>query len=73
MVQPTGSPPELRPAAGFCSHWIGVERRYCRGREGVRRYVPGYRCQLHTPNAVRGLPEAPAGPGIPAYRKAGER
>ncbi|MFE3378375.1 hypothetical protein [Streptomyces anulatus] len=30
-----------------------------------RRYVIGWRCDLHTPSAVRGLPEPPPGPGWP--------
>lgn len=51
-----------------CTHWIGSENRYCHATEAVRRYVVGYRCPAHTPNALRGMPEAPPGPGIPAYR-----
>lgn len=31
----------------------------------ARRYVTGYRCDRHTPNALRGLPEPPPGPGWP--------
>lgn len=53
-----------------CTHWVGAETRYCHATEAVRRYVVGYRCPAHTPNALRGLPEAPPGPGIPAYREA---
>ncbi|MEU5284160.1 hypothetical protein AB0G97_09085 [Streptomyces sp. NPDC020755] len=30
-----------------------------------RRYVIGWRCDLHTPSAVRSLPEPPPGPGWP--------
>lgn len=60
-----------RPASGVCSHWIGAESRYCHVAEGVRHYLPGHRCPAHTPRALRGLPEFPPGPGIPAYRRAG--
>jgi hypothetical protein len=31
----------------------------------ARLYVCGWRCDKHTPNALRGLPEAPPGPGWP--------
>ncbi|MFI7239314.1 hypothetical protein [Streptomyces cyaneofuscatus] len=31
----------------------------------ARRYVPGWKCDRHTPNALRGLPEPPPGPGWP--------
>jgi hypothetical protein len=44
-----------------CAHWIGAEQRHCRAIEGVRPYITG----------LRGLPEVPPGPGIPAYRKTG--
>jgi hypothetical protein len=57
---------QLRPE---CEHWIGAEQRHCREADGVRLYVPGRRCPAHTPNALRGLPEPPPGPGIPAFRK----
>lgn len=45
------TPPDTRPAAGACSHWVGAELRYCRATEGVRRYVQGYRCPPHVPGA----------------------
>lgn len=51
-----------------CGHWIGVDRRYCRVREGLRRF-PGLRCPVHTPAALAGRPEAPAGPGWPIHRQ----
>lgn len=54
----------------ICAHWIGGEQRHCHATEGVRQYIPGFRCPLHTPRALRGLPEFPPGPGIPAYREA---
>lgn len=57
---------ETRPE---CRHWIGAESRHCREVDGVRRYLPGLRCPAHTPNALRGLPEVPPGPGWPIYRK----
>jgi hypothetical protein len=30
-----------------------------------RLYLCGWRCTLHTPRALRGLPEIPPGPGWP--------
>ena len=51
-----------------CRHWIGAEGRYCRSGDGVRRYLPGYRCRLHTPAAVKGRPEPRPGPGWPTPR-----
>lgn len=50
---------------GRCTHWIGAEHRYCREADGVRAFLPGPRCPAHTPNALRGLPETPPGPGRP--------
>ncbi|MBE4790709.1 hypothetical protein HW846_46555 [Streptomyces sp. NE06-02F] len=49
-----------------CGHWIGAEQRHCREADGVRPYLTGLRCPLHTPRALRGLPEFPPGPGWPA-------
>ena len=49
-----------------CGHWIGAEGRYCGAPHGVRLYLTGLRCPDHTPNALRGLPEVPPGPGLPA-------
>lgn len=49
-----------------CAHWLGAEQRHCRAVEGVRPYLTGLCCPLHTPRALRGLPEFPPGPGIPA-------
>ena len=57
---------ETRPE---CGHWIGPERRHCKEVDGVRLYIPGRRCPAHTPNALRGLPETPPGPGWPAHRE----
>lgn len=31
----------------------------------TRRYVCGWRCDLHTPAAEQGRPESPPGPGWP--------
>lgn len=56
-----------RPTDGSCSHWSGA--RYCRQTEGVRYFLPGHRCPVHTPNALRGMPEPPSGPGIPTYNR----
>ncbi|WP_371579427.1 hypothetical protein [Streptomyces sp. NBC_01314] len=47
-----------------CRHWIGSERRHCRAVDGIRPYIQGLRCPLHTPNALAGKPEAPPGPGL---------
>ncbi|MCQ4043845.1 hypothetical protein ACFOSC_26650 [Streptantibioticus rubrisoli] len=55
-----------RPA-NPCGHWDGPERRYCGATDGVRRYVIGHRCPLHTPAALQGKPEPPEGPGWPAH------
>ncbi len=62
-------PPDERPTDGSCSHWVGAELRYCRATDGVRFFVPGHRCPAHTPNALKGLPEVPAGPGWPIHRQ----
>ncbi|WP_225840271.1 hypothetical protein [Streptomyces sp. NK08204] len=32
----------------------------------ARPFPCGWRCNRHTPNALHGLPEIPAGPGMPA-------
>ena len=60
-----------RPPAGQCSHWVGAQSRYCQLRDGVRRFVPGFRCPAHTPNALVGKPEIPSGPGWPSFRREG--
>lgn len=49
-----------------CGHWIGDEHRRCGATDGVRPYLTGPCCPLHTPNALKGLPEVPPGPGMPA-------
>lgn len=48
-----------------CGHWIGVEGRHCKEADGVRLFIVGDRCPAHSPNALKGLPEAPPGPGAP--------
>jgi hypothetical protein len=35
----------------------------------ARLYPCGWRCALHTPNALAGKPEAPPGPGWPIHRQ----
>lgn len=45
------------PAVPECAHWIGAERRHCRSAEDVRPFLTGLACPLHTPSAIRGLPE----------------
>lgn len=52
-----------------CQHWIGPEDRHCRSGDRVRRYITGYRCAIHTPNALQGKPEIPPGPGWPIHRE----
>lgn len=54
------------PPAKECQHWIGADRRHCRSVENVRLYLTGLCCPAHTPNALKGLPEVPPGPGWPA-------
>ncbi len=54
------------PASRECGHWIGAEHRYCRSGDGLRPYVIGVRCPLHTPAALARKPEPQAGPGLPA-------
>jgi hypothetical protein len=49
----------------LCGHWIGAEQRHCDSADHVRHFLPGHRCQIHTPNALKGLPEVPPGPGRP--------
>jgi hypothetical protein len=49
-----------------CGHWIGAEHRRCGSTDDVRPYLTGPCCPAHTPNAVKGLPEVPPGPGLPA-------
>lgn len=55
-----------QPPARECRHWVGDEQRHCRAIEGVRLYLTGLCCPLHTPNALQGKPEVPPGPGWPA-------
>lgn len=49
-----------------CGHWIGTEHRHCGTTRDVRPYLTGPCCPAHTPNAIKGLPEVPPGPGLPA-------
>lgn len=68
--RPPVEPVSKRPVAGVCGHWLGAEFRYCRATEGVRRYITGFCCPLHTPRALQGLSEIPPGPGWPIHRRA---
>jgi hypothetical protein len=36
------------------------------GLDRPRLFPAGWRCSRHTPNAIRGLPELPPGPGLSA-------
>lgn len=58
----------VRPTDGSCSRWLGD--RYCRAAD-TRYFAVGHRCSAHTPAALAGQPEPPAGPGIPAYQQQG--
>lgn len=49
-----------------CAHWIGAERRRCRAVAGVRLFLIGLCCPLHTPAALAGKPEAPSTSSLPA-------
>lgn len=53
----TGKPPACE--------WRRVEPHALRY---ARLYPSGWWCERHTPNAQRGLPEAPPGPGWPIHR-----
>ncbi|OYP17020.1 hypothetical protein CFC35_23005 [Streptomyces sp. FBKL.4005] len=50
-------------AAGLC----GI--RAAEHAPGSRLYPCGWRCALHTPNALAGRPETPPGPGWPIHRQ----
>jgi hypothetical protein len=56
----------VRPADGSCSRWLGAA--YC-GATETHYFAVGHRCRAHTPAALAGQPEPPAGPGIPAYQR----
>lgn len=63
--QSVGKRPHLmgcQLSAPTCRHWLGAESRYCGAPVGVRPYLPGPRCPLHTPAALAGHPEPPADP-----------
>lgn len=47
---------------------IGGEEGRCQSEDALTYFSEGWRCPLHTHNALRGLPELKPGPGIPAYR-----
>lgn len=64
---------DTAPGRPACDHWIGAERRYCRETGNVRRFIPGLRCPIHTPNALSGRSEVPAGPGWPIHRQQEEQ
>ncbi|MFJ5638688.1 hypothetical protein [Streptomyces sp. NPDC093223] len=53
--------PDEANTVPVCAHWIGAEQRHCHSPDHVRAYLTGLCCPLHTPNALRGLPE----PGTP--------
>lgn len=47
-----------------CGHFIGTEDRHCHGTEGVRVFLVGYRCKIHTPAALKGEAEPPSAVAI---------
>ncbi|WP_411084812.1 hypothetical protein [Streptomyces sp. cmx-18-6] len=49
-----------------CRHWIGAELRRCGATSGVRPFLVGPCCPLHTPAALAGRPEAPETTSLPA-------
>ncbi|MFJ1650053.1 hypothetical protein ACIOC2_01295 [Streptomyces sp. NPDC088337] len=55
--------PQIPGVDGVCGHRTGPHT------PGTRLYPCGYRCALHTPNALAGRPEAPPGPGWPVHRQ----
>lgn len=58
-------PPAPRPPVP-CRYWIAAQRTYC-GALPTRPYVPGHRCDEHSPAAVAAAvrPESPTkGKGI---------
>ncbi|MGW7598156.1 hypothetical protein [Streptomyces antimycoticus] len=68
ITPPTGVPDPNRPPRTECGHWVGAETRYCRAKDGLRYFQPGMRCPNHTPAALAGSAEPPAGPGWPSQR-----
>ncbi|MFF7901216.1 hypothetical protein ACFZCV_20825 [Streptomyces sp. NPDC007920] len=55
---------DRRPGVdGACGHVTGPHA------PDTRLYPCGWRCALHTPNALAGRPEAPPGPGWPVHRQ----
>jgi hypothetical protein len=49
-----------------CRHWIGAEQRHCKATDGVRPFLVGPCCPLHTPAALAGKDEAPSTSSLPA-------
>lgn len=49
-----------------CTRWVGAVER-C-GGEAIGRWEAGWRCCAHSPAALAGEPEPPAGPGWVRYR-----
>lgn len=67
-MKTTTTPPEIT-SQPECGHWIGADGRYCGAVDGVRRYIPGFRCPAHTPATLQGKPEPQPGPGWPSLRE----
>jgi hypothetical protein len=63
VATPTPGRPARDVQRPECRHWIGEEEV-----DGVRLYIPGHRCPDHTPSALQGKAEPPAGPGWPIFR-----
>jgi len=65
--------PRARLLGTLCRHWLGEQGRWCGGGEGVRAYVVGPRCRLHTPAALAGRPEPEELPARAADAPRGQR
>lgn len=73
MTGPAPSADWLTRYGRPCGHWIGSEGRVCEATP-TKHFLPGARCQAHTPAALAGRPEPRPDPAtsIPALRaKAG--
>lgn len=51
----------------YCDH-LKTREVECGSTTDLRPFNHGLRCPVHTPQALKGEPELPSGPGIPAYR-----
>lgn len=56
----------------WCKGLIKDGTEECGVTENLRFFNSGWKCPIHTENAMKGIPEYPSGPGIPAYRPCGK-